>query len=303
MEQPQGDQSRNDHPEGNAINDTAKKSYWKRLTEEGPDRHIELFLAFVIAFFAAGQWITSCNNNSSTSKQSERFLDSANKINDAADSFSTSSADISRGVGDAVTKLNLQANQTERLAKDAEIANLNTIRSQQPWVEIGTTIHIKYANPPESLPQPKFRGQLILQGSAFDILVAIKNYGKTPALRPQAYVITKWEPILPKTAWGASDNPSSNAPIAEECRDTVPFSDSKRPPYLPEALYFQRGARQLLADSQIDDLAQRRGMFYVFGCVRYFDESGLKHQTDFCSYVGFDSPNDFQSCWVEHNDY
>ena len=40
------------------------QTYWKRLLEEKPDRHIELLLTFAITFFAAVQWITLHNNNS-----------------------------------------------------------------------------------------------------------------------------------------------------------------------------------------------------------------------------------------------
>lgn len=127
--------------EVNKIDDTPKKERLKEFLNAGADRHIELILAFAITFFAAAQWLTSCNNNSSTSRQTERLLDAANRINDAADSFSKSSADISSGVGGAVDKLNLQAGalnssvtQATRLAKATEIANKNVVDADRPWI-------------------------------------------------------------------------------------------------------------------------------------------------------------------------
>ena len=78
-----------------------------------------IILAGAITLFAAGQLITSCANNSSTSKQSERLLDSAYRINDAADSFSHSSADMSRSFNDAIIQLGNQATNTQAIVSNA----------------------------------------------------------------------------------------------------------------------------------------------------------------------------------------
>jgi hypothetical protein len=98
-------------------------------------------LAFAITFFAAAQWITSCVNNSSTSKQVDHMITAADRMDDAADSFSTNSGEISRGVRDAVDKLNLQAGslsdsaaQASRLADNTETANQNVIEADRPWI-------------------------------------------------------------------------------------------------------------------------------------------------------------------------
>lgn len=106
------------------------KNYWKHLLAEKPDRHIELLLTFAICFFAAVQLVITLSNNASTSRQSQHLLDAANRADDAADGFSSSAANISRGVSDAVGKLNLQAQslkdsatQAARLAADTEVAN------------------------------------------------------------------------------------------------------------------------------------------------------------------------------------
>ena len=133
-------------------------SYWKRLLAEKPDRHIELFLTFAITFFAAVQWITSCQNNKSTTAQTGQLITAANinaqaaqQIADAskrnataAETFSTTAGLINGQMEAAVAKLNLQAGklgesvrQASRLASDTEKANENVLNSDRPWVGIG----------------------------------------------------------------------------------------------------------------------------------------------------------------------
>ena len=102
---------------------------------------IALIIAAIVAFGTIGQWITSCNNNASTTKQTERLLDAANRVDDAAESFSRSASGINGGVNNAVDKLNLQADalnksvaQASRLATDTETANTNALESDRPWL-------------------------------------------------------------------------------------------------------------------------------------------------------------------------
>src|ERR1700683_4233969 len=53
------------------------KRYWLKLTREGPDRHIELLLAFVIALFAFMQWHTAKNNSESATQQMGQLIAAA----------------------------------------------------------------------------------------------------------------------------------------------------------------------------------------------------------------------------------
>jgi hypothetical protein len=130
--------------EGNKGKDEeqgTKQSWHTKPEKIGWDRIIELILAGAIAGATCVQLYTVIDNNRTTGKQAERLLDTANRMDDAADSFSKSSADISRGVSDAVGKLNLQAGeltksvqQASRLADEAEIANQNVVNSDRPWM-------------------------------------------------------------------------------------------------------------------------------------------------------------------------
>jgi hypothetical protein len=140
-QQKQPNQDGSSHAEETGNENKGSRHYFRELLNEGPDRHIELLLTIAIATFALFQLLITCSNNASTSQQTQRLLDSANRINDAADSFSKSSADIGRGMSDAVGKLNLQAQkldasvqQASRLAGDTEKANQNVIDADRPWM-------------------------------------------------------------------------------------------------------------------------------------------------------------------------
>lgn len=212
----------------NPAKNDAKKSYWQRLLEEGPDRHIELVLALVIAFFAAGQWFTSCNNNSSTSRQTERLLQSANRIDDAADSFSKSSSDMSRSFDDAVAKL---AEQTKASRDFATLTKKQFTQDQRPYLwqydtpasdhDHDTHLHIES---PDADP---------LVAQKLEVLVWIKNFGKSPALNVHSYGYVSVKSPHPEgdTNWkGFSDKdvggiypPGGEFSISARTADKVPL--------------------------------------------------------------------------------
>lgn len=181
-------------------NDNARDSYWKRLLGEGPDRHIELLLALIIAVFAGVQLYTTISNNSRTSAQSERLLDSANRVDDAAESFSKSSADISRSMNDAVNKLNLQAASTQALAGEAtiqaraaerqanatnataiasgqsvKIASQQLDSSERPWVKVNVAL----LSSPGQLYPVSFNGGRLLVSA----VLLPQNVGRSPAIK------------------------------------------------------------------------------------------------------------------------
>lgn len=90
-------------------------------------------LTAIVAFTTISQAVQSCNNNRSTSNQVDRLITAADRIDNAADSFSASARSINDGVNNAVRKLNLQANETTRLATAAEAANSNALEGDRPW--------------------------------------------------------------------------------------------------------------------------------------------------------------------------
>jgi hypothetical protein len=95
------------------------KGYLIKLRDAGPDRHIELLLAFAIAIFAGRQYSIMKSSSQSSTDQLSKIIVAADRIDDAADSFSGSSAHINVGIENAVNKLNLQAGATKDIAGQA----------------------------------------------------------------------------------------------------------------------------------------------------------------------------------------
>lgn len=87
----------------------------------GLDRYFELLLTCAIVYFAYSQVRVAESSSEGSTKQVGQLIIAADRINDAADSFSASSAAISRGIGDAVGKLNTQADSTKSLVRETEL--------------------------------------------------------------------------------------------------------------------------------------------------------------------------------------
>jgi hypothetical protein len=95
------------------------QTYWFRFTRVGPDRHVELLLAAAIAFFAWRQYAITKSNSQSSTEQMRQIIVAADRIDDAADSFSSSATGINNGVSDAVKKLDNQAKKMGSLAESS----------------------------------------------------------------------------------------------------------------------------------------------------------------------------------------
>jgi hypothetical protein len=187
------DQSGTSHSQVGDTEGKRRRGYFRELCSAGPDRHIELLLTIAIATFACFQLIITCSNNKSTSAQSQRLLDTANRMDDAADSFSSSASHINQGVSDAVGDLKLQAGamnhsaqQASRLASASEEANRMAkvtleaqVSANRPILDVGGFDDIK----------------VDAKKAAFSLRIA--NTGPTPALNIN-YVIggphdAKWD--------------------------------------------------------------------------------------------------------------
>ena len=90
--------------------------------EIGFDRIVELALTCAIVYFAWSQVRVAETSSEGSTRQLGQIIVAADRINDAADSFSRSSADIGRATADAVNKLNLQAVATNKAADAARSA-------------------------------------------------------------------------------------------------------------------------------------------------------------------------------------
>jgi len=100
---------------------------WRRLFKEKPDRVIELIFAAAIVSFAFLGW----RNAQSTTTQTDQLIQAA-KIQayaaqhnaQAASDFSTSARSINDGIGNAVQRLQAQANATEA-ARESSVQQSN----------------------------------------------------------------------------------------------------------------------------------------------------------------------------------
>jgi hypothetical protein len=154
-----------------------KKSYWKSFLNAGADRHIELMLGVLIASFACFQLIASCNNSRSSTAQMQNLQTAADRIDDAAESFSRSSADISRSMGDAVTKLQTQADKMDKARVSSERDSTQTLKAtiesfhqeDRAWVGISEVKPLNY------IPNP------VNKSVSMTIAFTFKNYGHSAA--------------------------------------------------------------------------------------------------------------------------
>ena len=228
----------------------ARKKHWMRLLKGKPDRLIELVLAFAITFFAAAQWITSCTNNASTGKQVDKLLVAADRVDDAAESFSRSASGINGGVSDAVTKLQTQADKMDaardasgKIATDALQATIaNFHQDQRAWLTV---------QPAEGMP---------VSGQQFKIHIRLTNTGKTPAQKVMVYYDANYfhsnEEIVTKTR----NPPMPLAPISPGVTQFTVIDNHRLP---------------------IPDLSVV--VWSVFGAITYDDAHGDHHWVTYCS--------------------
>jgi hypothetical protein len=116
------------------------KRYLLKLSREGPDRHIELLLALVIASFAGAQYSIMKSSSKTSTEQINKLIGAANQIQQAGWTFSGAAEGINYAGWSAVNKLNEQAKQmggvatqTGNVAAETKRANENVLNSDRPW--------------------------------------------------------------------------------------------------------------------------------------------------------------------------
>jgi hypothetical protein len=118
----------------------AKATQQETLDAVKKSERIALLIAGIVAVATIGQWITSCNNNASTSIQTDKLICAANKNAAAADKFRIAAEGINVGVGNAVGKLEAQAGSTEKAASAAKSAAQTSreefVSSQRAWIDL-----------------------------------------------------------------------------------------------------------------------------------------------------------------------
>lgn len=174
--------------------------WWGRLPR---DRRIELILVLAIVFFAWRQYSITKSSSESSTGQLNQIIVAADRINDAADSFSGSASHINDGIDQAVSKLDVQASelgkgatQTGRVADETRKANQNVLETDRPW--FGATLSVDNFE----------------VGKIPVITVVFSNSGKRPAKITLAQTSSKFFTDFPEKPPFGSDTPPSTAIVA-----------------------------------------------------------------------------------------
>jgi hypothetical protein len=261
--------------EANKIVDAHKKNRWEELRGAGVDRHIELGLTCAIVFFSLVQLLVTWSNNSSTSKQSERLLDSANRINDAADSFSRSSADMSGSMGNAVKQLEAQAKGIEASRTTSESNSKqaldNTVRQsnldERAWAGFRNLTFVINKTDPLKV---QIRVAILGKSPAVDIVVkqGIRFF-------PPTYIIQVSD---------LSPDPIGIHQGTAFPNTEFPIQVNGENPISPKERFF------------IDGVLDKTYSLYYFGVIAYNDIFRKPHWTRFCDVIPSTDADEIHPC-------
>jgi hypothetical protein len=250
----------------------------------GIDRYFELLLTCAIVYLAWSQVQIAKASSESSTTQLSQIIVAAGRINDAADSFSKSSADIERGVSDAVEKLNLQAGalvdsaeQARRLAKDTEEANR--------MAKFG--LEAQASNNRALLDVGGF-GKVSLGNGKVSFEFAVRNNGQTQAINIHYAISTPHS-----VRWDKGDHRSL---IEEQTAKAggIDFSSGIQTGGIPDILGKDSADPVMIISTGFrnfsDFYASDIGLYY-YGKLDFDDIYGEKWERKFCVVVG----GDFQS--------
>jgi hypothetical protein len=185
----------------------------------------------------------------------------------AAEGFATSAGNINAAMGNAVDKLNLQADalkdsvtQATRLAKDTEIANQNASDADRPW----------------------FGGKIVVNDFLVDhtptATCVFTNSGRRPAKVEQARCSAQiLDSIPPNPEYGG---------VSFSSRAFVVPGDyvSSKINMVNERMYYKVVKDGKYTKLLFDLLGSGKGIFFVFGKVEYTDvRDGTSHFTHSCA--------------------
>ncbi len=209
---------------------------WLKRKAEHAGLHDWLMVAFtcILTVVAVEQGLLARQNSKSSAGQINKIIDAANRIEDAADSFSASASHINDGVSQAVAKLGIQAGAAQTLASAAQAANSQTLSQNRPWIAIR---EIKWKD------ELVWGSEVPTRTLTFHYSVVIQNFGQSPARRvyawPTILLLGKpngnagpkgWKNVsICDKAGRASRNPEQRTDIVfpGEPPFEIPFSESR----------------------------------------------------------------------------
>ena len=243
---PYGKSNDAEQPKGQAV---------KVLEQLRRPKNMNVLLTVIIAISTVAQTVNSCNNNQRTGLQTERLIDSANRVDYAADSFSRSASGINQGVSNAVSRLQAEANATdlarqtsERDSREALQTTISDFRlDQRPWVGVETVT---------AEPDPN---TLAVTGG----IVTFENGGKSPATRVSPHLMA-----LLGRAPGLADS-LNKYPTNPRCNwSSTPTGDRLALPGVP---FTEKASLGNDYRGHVSEIYKGTTGLYLVGCVDYYD--------------------------------
>lgn len=204
----------------------------------------------------------------------------------AAQQFSDTAKDISNQISAAVNELNTQAQASRSFA---ELTRKQFALAQRPWIEADTGIGVHQgdvwvgndASGRPVLKHPselmKFPNQSILGNFPVEFTAQFKNVGLSPAINEWQTIQMKFVDLPGQINVGYSNIAMPHLPMCQHARrpktNFVVFQN------LPYTI----STEQLPSDPDIEGWVHLKKALVVYGCIRYDDQMGGSHQTDFCS--------------------
>ncbi len=232
-------------------------------------------LTSLIFCVSAFQAFESWSNNRATTIQVDRLIDSAYRVGGAAESFALSSANINRGVMDAVDKIQAQADAVERSRLTSEVNSKAALDATIAQSELDERGWVGVANLTVSVDptQPiKVSTRVVALGKspAFDVTVkqGLIFLPKAQPVRLSDLVLSR--PILHE----GTVSPNTSFPIRED------------------------GASPMTAEEKaaIGFVLDKSYIAYYFGEVSYSDIFDFPHWTDFCYAITSGNSEDSAPC-------
>lgn len=231
-----------------------------------------IFLTGLIFLTAVFQAYETWSNNGSSGKQVDRIIDAANRIDNAADSFSRSASGINSGVSDAVRKLGEQSKSTKQVAAA-------TLKASDATIEAAKASGRPYLIP--NILKQKLIGQCFStprmhdNGTRWCSQFSYTNYGQTPAYNVNVYGVVRSS----KNGMNLSKDLPDPLPL---CKGDTPRGALSKDGIATCEMQPMRGDENAIFTIGIGNAPDIA--YYLVGFIEYDDVYGTNTRIPFCQH-------------------
>ena len=233
----------------------------------------------VLTIVAIQQYLASSNSSRTSSEQITKIINAADRIEDAADSFSGSAAHINEGVGEAVATLQNQASELDQSRRSSELQSAKSLKTA---IQSGRSDLRPYIVTPVEKPD----GYTVYCDAMYGGICAkfeYRNAGRTPAvaiiidsfLIPDVRIDRARYPMKVERYTGLEGSVLGNT----DPGFGVTRQASRPVPPCSASSYHQRPCGDI-----------------VYGLIRYKDIFGEPHETGFCTFFPDTNQTPPRSC-------